>query len=103
MINHAAKMIRRFLLIFLTTASPLLVFGSQTKIDSLSKLLEQTTDDSTKCELYISIALLAYSGEFAVSSGHKALHLAKMLKNERLKGKAYNSLAWCYDLRVNQY
>lgn len=96
--NPAASIIRRLLLFFLLTASPLLVMGAKSKIDSLSQVLEGTTDDSTRCELLIAIALLQYTGEEAVSTGHKALDLAKALRNDILIGKAYNSLAWCYGL-----
>ncbi len=92
-------MTRRLLLFLLLTICPMLAFGSQSKIDSLSQILEKTTDDSTRCELYIAIALLQYTGEEAVSTGHKALDLARDMQNEILIGRAYNCLAWCYSLQ----
>ncbi len=92
-------LIKRWILLVFLLTSQLPVFGGSPKVDSLFQIIDKTTNDSTKCELYITIALLQYTGEEAVSNGHKALQLAKKLRNDRLIGKAFNCLAWCYDLQ----
>ncbi len=75
-----------------------LVLALPHNLDSLKQVAETMPDDSLKCEMFLNIVTILYSGEEAKVYGQRALKLAKALNNPKLVGKSYNMLAWSHDL-----
>ncbi|MGB5189512.1 hypothetical protein, partial [Robiginitalea sp.] len=90
------RVIRLFLILFLMGFE--FMAGQSRELDSLSVAIKLMPEDSLKCETYLRIAYLLYSGEASEMYAEKGLALAKKLKSPRLVGKSYHRLAWCYGL-----
>ncbi len=71
-----------------------LTFAEMNRLDSLKNAVELMPEDSLKCETFIEISLLLYSGSEAVSHAEKALSLSKKINDPSLTGKAYYALSW---------
>lgn len=90
------RTIRVFIILFLAGIN--FIAGQSRELDSLSAAVKLMPEDSLKCETYLRMAYLFYSGETSEMYAQKALDLAKQLKSPRLEGKSYHRLAWCYGL-----
>lgn len=72
---------------------------SQTnQLDSLKLAVKFIQEDSLRCETYLRIAYLLYSGDESELYAQKALMLSKRINSPRLLGKSYHRLAWCLEL-----
>lgn len=72
------------------------VSAQSKKLDSLRRMVKVMPEDSLKCETYLDIAYLLYSGEESELFAQKALRVAKTINSTRLIGKSYHRLAWCH-------
>ncbi|MBD1262178.1 sensor histidine kinase [Maribacter polysiphoniae] len=72
--------------------------GQPNELDSLKTVVNLMPEDSLKCETYLRIADLLYSGEESEWYANKALRLSKNLNSPRLIGRSYHRLAWCHGL-----
>ena len=72
--------------------------GQSNELDSLKTVVNLMPEDSLKCETYLRIAYLLYSGEESEWYGNKALKLSKNLNSPKLIGRSYHRLAWCHGL-----
>ncbi len=90
------RTIRVFIILFLAGFN---FMASQSReLDSLSAAVKLMPEDSLKCETYLRMAYLFYSGDASEMYAHKALDLAKQLNSPGLAGKAFHRLAWSYGL-----
>ena len=72
---------------------------SQTnELDSLKIAVKFIQEDSLRCETYLQIAYLLYSGDESELYAQKALMLSKRMNSPRLMGKSFHRLAWCLQL-----
>ena len=83
-------------LIIFTSVFSLSIAQNDVLLDSLKKILDNSSSDLEKCETLLEISLLRYSGDEAVSAAQEALSIARQNNWTSLIGKAYYALAWSH-------
>lgn len=70
---------------------------ADSRLDSLTQIVESIDDDSVRCSVYLRIAYIMYKGKASIEYANKALVLAKEIGNQQQIGDAFHRLAWCHD------